>query len=175
MKNNAPLITIIILGILAISACARQPAQQAQQVPSIVSDPTSEAPSQMTVSTSIPVKSGPISQITPAPVTDGSTGLSAGGQKTVTLADKGKTITLVVGERFLLQLGEAYTWDISLSDESVISRVKNIAVIKGAQGVYEAVKAGTVTLAATGDPLCRQSKPACGMPSILFEITIVVK
>ena len=175
MKNNILFITISILGILAVFACARQPAQQAQQAPSIVSDPTDAAPSQMTVSTSIPDKSGPLSQITLTPVTDNSVELSASGQKIVTLADKGKTITLTSGESFLLQLGETYTWDISLSDESVISRVKNIAVIKGAQGVYKALKAGTVTLAANGDPLCRQSKPACGMPSILFEITIVVK
>lgn len=100
---------------------------------------------------------------------------STEGQKIVTLEDQGKTITLVTGESFLLELGDAYTWKINLSDQSVVSPAKDLVVTPGVQGVYEALKAGTATLAATGDPLCRQSKPACGMPSIQFEITIVVK
>jgi hypothetical protein len=171
MKNSVSIITIIILGVTAMSACAQQSAQHPQSVSSGASDQTSTTPSGLTVSTSVPVESGPISQITP----DSSVEQSAGGQKTVTLADKGKTLSFAPGESFLLKLGERYTWDISISDQNVISRVKNMAVINGAQGIYEALKTGTVTLSAIGDPLCRQSKHPCGMPSILFEITIVVK
>ena len=61
-----------------------------------------------------------------------------------------------------------------MDDTSVISRVINIAVVKGAQGVYSTHQAGTATLTATGDPLCRQSKPACMLPSIIFTLHIEV-
>ncbi len=92
----------------------------------------------------------------------------------ITLQDNGKTITLHVGQTVLLKLGEDYQWDIQITDPSVISRVKNIAVIRGAQGIYEALKSGTATLTATGDPVCLNSTPPCLSPSILFMIDIVV-
>jgi hypothetical protein len=110
-----------------------------------------------------PVKNGPSN--TPQP----------DGSQAVTLDDQGKTITLAVGERFLLNLGEGYNWEVSLSDQAVVSRVVGITVIRGAQGVYQARQAGSVSLSATGDPQCRQSQPACAMPSLLFSVTIIVK
>ena len=100
---------------------------------------------------------------------------AADGQKIITLDDQGKTISLVVGESFLLKLGDVYTWDITISDQNIVSRVKNITVVRGAQGVYIAAQSGKVTLSAAGDPQCRQSQPPCSMPSIQFMITIVVK
>lgn len=165
------LILTLILGTLIASACASQAAQSAQVIPSAA--PASTVMIQPEVSTSIPSVSTPLTAISPA--TDTPAGPPVSGQKTITLDDKGRTFSFAVGDEFLLQLGDSYTWDISISDESVISRVKNITVIKGAQGVYTALKPGTATLTATGDPLCRQSKPACGMPSILFEVTLEVK
>ena len=113
--------------------------------------------------------------VSPPPPTSASSDPTAVGQKVITLADQGSTIYLSVGESFLLQLGEEYIWDVSVSDQNVVSRVRNITVVRGAQGVYNALQAGTVTLSATGDPVCRQSNPPCAMPSILFEIKIVVK
>jgi hypothetical protein len=100
---------------------------------------------------------------------------AADGQKIITLDDQGKTISLVVGESFLLKLGDEYTWEVSISDQNIVSRVKNITVVSGAQGVYNAAQPGSVTLTAAGDPQCRQSQPPCAMPSIQFVITIVVK
>jgi hypothetical protein len=100
---------------------------------------------------------------------------AADGSLTVTLDDQGKTVNMNVGDSFLLKLGEQYNWDIAISDQAVLSRVKNIAVIRGAQGIYDALQAGTVTLSATGDPLCRQSQPACEMPTILFSVKVTVK
>jgi hypothetical protein len=50
----------------------------------------------------------------------------------VTLDNQGKTITLVVGESFLLKLGETYNWGVAISNQAVLSRVMNIAVIRGA-------------------------------------------
>jgi hypothetical protein len=97
------------------------------------------------------------------------------GSRTVKLDDQGKTITIAVGESFLLELGETYNWNVTISDQAVLSRVIGITVIRGAQGVYQANRAGTVALSATGDPQCRQSQPACAIPSLLFRITVVVK
>jgi hypothetical protein len=113
--------------------------------------------------TAQPAQPGPL--ITPPP----------SGSQIVTLDDQGKTITLNVGESFLLNLGEAYSWNVSISDQAVVSRVIGITVIRGAQGVYQANQTGSVSLSATGDPLCRQSQPACAMPSLLFKVNIVVK
>jgi hypothetical protein len=93
---------------------------------------------------------------------------------TVTLADNGASFTLAVGDRFLLQLGTQFDWTVSIADQSVVRRVPGITVIQGAQGVFEAAAPGTTSLSATGDPPCRRSKPACGAPSILFQVTFVV-
>jgi hypothetical protein len=92
----------------------------------------------------------------------------------ITLQDNGKTITLHVGQTVLLKLGEDYQWDIQIIDQSVISRIKNITVIRGAQGVYEVLKVGNTTLSAKGDPVCLSSTPPCLLPSIQFLINIVV-
>jgi hypothetical protein len=113
--------------------------------------------------------------LTPEPPTDTPVDTTAGGPTVVTLDDQGKTIQLAVGQSFLLKLGETFDWTVNISDQTVISRVRNIMVVRGAQGVYDALKAGTVMLTATGDPPCRQSHPPCAAPSLLFEVTIVVK
>jgi len=94
---------------------------------------------------------------------------------TVTLADDGSTITLHVGDSFLLQLGEDYTWTPIVDDQAIVSRAKGIAVVRGAQGVYDALKVGKTTLTAVGDPVCRQAKPPCERPSREFKIQIVVQ
>jgi len=97
------------------------------------------------------------------------------GQQVVALTDDGQAITMNVGDRFLLSLGEGYDWNVTISDPAVVSRVVNIQVVRGAQGVYEAHQAGSIELAASGDPVCRNAKPPCGMPSRIFYVTIVIK
>lgn len=94
--------------------------------------------------------------------------------KTVTLDDNNKSVTIRKGQSFLLKLGEAYNWDINIDDQSVLSRVMNVMVIKGAQGLYVGHNTGHTTLVATGDPWCHTQKPACMMPSILFTLDITV-
>jgi carboxyl-terminal processing protease len=105
-------------------------------------------------------------------------GAASGGSEaapqTVTLDNEGQTITVKVGERFLLKLGEEYDWTVTVADQTVLSRVKNVMVVRGAQGLYEATKAGSTTLTASGDPVCRQSQPPCATPSRMFEITAKV-
>ena len=82
---------------------------------------------------------------------------SPGEEYTITLDNDQQTLRLKAGQRFLLQLGEGYNWNLSLTDESVAARVKNYTVVRGAQGVYETLKPGTTTLTADGEPGCRQS------------------
>ncbi len=178
MKQHVLLLPFVVFSVLSLVACAQQ--QSSASVPLITESTPSSSQS---VENPIMVQSGTESvpssidlrQITPIPPSIPLTIQSDQGPITVTLDNQGGTIALSLGETFLLQLGDTYTWDIAISDQTVISRVKNIAVIKGAQGVYESLKMGTVTLTATGDPLCRQSQPPCGQPSIQFQLTIVVK
>ena len=93
----------------------------------------------------------------------------------VTLADDGQTIRLYPSESFLLKLGEGYDWAVDIADQSVVSRVMNVMVIRGAQGLYQARRTGQTMLTATGDPSCRQAQPPCAMPSRLFRLQIVVQ
>ena len=113
----------------------------------------------------------------PAPVdyTNPVVGGEQGSQSTVTLEDNNKTINLKVGDRFLLNLGEFYDWNINVDDQTITSRVINITVIRGAQGMYVAKNIGQTELSGVGDPQCRKSVPACGAPSILFKLKIVVE
>ena len=115
-------------------------------------------------------------QTATVPAGNGITGVStSAGQQTVTLADNGKTIDLQVGQSFLLALGTGYDWSVDLADQSVVSRVVGILVVRGAQGIYKAHQPGHTTLTAVGDPPCRKAQPACGLPSRLFKVDIVVQ
>jgi len=107
------------------------------------------------------------------------TGAALGGSdassQTITLDNEGETIALRQGERFLLKLGEEYSWTVTVADQTILSRVVNVMVVRGAQGLYEARGTGTTTLTATGDPVCRQSQPPCTMPSRVFQINVEVQ
>ena len=93
---------------------------------------------------------------------------------TITQENNNQTIELNVGDTFLLKLGEEYMWNVEIDNDDIVSRVKNIAVIRGAQGVYEAKMPGSVTLSAAGDLPCREEVPPCAAPTILFKIQINV-
>jgi hypothetical protein len=142
-----------------LSACASLGVQAGQPAPS-ATPVTTHVPTPAPQPTSTPVV------ITPAP--DG------GASNIVTLDNNNQLITLHPGENFLLKLGETYQWEPVIDNQDVISRAMTFAVIRGAQGLYSAHQPGTATLTATGDPLCRQTKPACAMPSIVFTLHIEV-
>ncbi|MBM2812323.1 MAG: hypothetical protein HW416_3082 [Chloroflexi bacterium] len=88
----------------------------------------------------------------------------------VTLSDNHKTMTLFVGQTFTLDLGTSYVWTGLVTDPSILARVD--AGPAAGRGVYQALGFGQTTLTARGDPPCY---PLCLAPSILFEITIVVR
>jgi hypothetical protein len=94
--------------------------------------------------------------------------------RVVTTADNGRTVSIRVDERFLLQLGTDLEWTVGALDDRVIARVPGITVVRGAQGVYRGVASGETTLTATGDPACRRATPPCGAPSMVFEVHITV-
>ena len=84
-----------------------------------------------------------------------------------TMADNSKTFIMNVGDKLRLSLDYGYSWS-TISDF-------NPAVLVGAADGYFAFARGTTTLTMTGNPLCLNSTPPCGMPSIMFTITVIVQ
>jgi hypothetical protein len=93
--------------------------------------------------------------------------------KVVTSADNFATIHLVKQQRFLLQLGNSLVWTVSFDPSGVITRVPNLPVVGGSQGVYEAASAGTTTLHASGRPICKPGQ-MCAMFILEVNISFVV-
>ena len=94
----------------------------------------------------------------------------------ITLDDNGKTVILHPGDSFLLDLGtDVFDWTVAVDDQNVLARLKNVMVILGAQGIYEAKDPGQAILTTVGDPLCRNSVPACAAPSMQFKIAVIVQ
>ena len=93
---------------------------------------------------------------------------------TVTQANDLGTIQMHPGDTFLLMLGTGYNWDVTVSDTSVLSRVPNVTVIVGAQGIYQALLPGTVTLTAVGSLVCPPGV-ACPLLARIFRVTVVVQ
>ena len=122
------------------------------------------------VGTSLPAPIVTLPAGTPPPIE-----FPPGGGLIVGLEDQGRTVIMHVGDRFLLQLGDVFDWTVTSSDGSVVGRVINILVIRGAQGLYEGRKTGEATINAVGDPKCRSSQPACMAPSINFTIHVQVE
>jgi hypothetical protein len=194
---------LIVLILFTFTACAPlQEIPQATRIPnpiSITSGPP--IPSVSTPDTIIPACDCPTGLGTPSqsqgegnglpsvicncpaliipPPTAGTEG-AANSQPTptngITMADNGGTIKLHPGGRVLLDLGmNGFDWAIAIDNQDVLSLVKGIMVPLGAQGLFEAKKTGQSLLTATGNPLCRNSIPACGAPSIFFRITVIVQ
>jgi hypothetical protein len=153
-----PVVALVLVSLLA--ACGPTPVATSLATPS---SPLATPPS------------SPGSPLPTAAATPGSTATPGDSGLTVTLENEGQTIALHPGDRFLLSLGEEYDWTVTVADESVVSRVIGITVIRGAQGVYEAKQAGTTTLTAVGDPPCRKSSPPCMAPSKQFQVTFTVQ
>jgi hypothetical protein len=112
----------------------------------------------------------------PAAPTEGGSTQDATTTSGVTLKDNGKTFYLHPGESFLLNLGiDTFDWTIDIDNQNVLSRIPNVMVIRGAQGIYRANSPGQAVLTAVGSPFCRNSVPACMAPSLLFRITVIVQ
>jgi hypothetical protein len=157
-------------GTPAISGLASASAGGTPTVPPApTAQPSFQLSAQATPAPSVQLTAQPSARVTAQP-----SGSEPGG-RTITLADDGGTIELAIGERFLLDLGPEFDWTPAIADPSIVDRVRNITVIAGAQGIYEAKAAGRTTLTATGDPPCRKSTPPCAAPSRLFTLSLIVR
>ncbi|MCL5110700.1 MAG: hypothetical protein M1401_17925 [Chloroflexi bacterium] len=171
-----PLLFAVSLLLTACRPPATVPAATARPLPSPTASPiATTAPSPTPTGTvgPTPTTITPASQTPTLPAVTATPAAAEG--RSVTLADDGRTIDMRVGERFLLALGEGYDWTVDIADPSVLSRVVNVLTVRGSQGLYEAHRAGTTALTATGDPPCRRAQPACAAPSRLFQVTVVVQ
>ncbi len=171
MKTKFAILMVLIL--MLAQACTAVGTDEASSPQNPAVPPTiADTPVQITPEVSTAVGgSGSPSQETPAPSEDN--GIPAEG---LTLDDNGKTFIMQVGDSVLLNLGtDAYEWEVSVDNQAVLHMKMGVMVIKGAQGIYDALAPGTAILSASGNPLCAQTQPACAMPSILFSVTIVVE
>ena len=198
MKTSIILLLILLMG----TACTTQPTVAPMVNPYPISEPVATpVATDIPAATSIPVCTCPTSAVTPAgpqggivqpdhvvcgcpaiivppplPTGEVDSNPQAIPANGISLADNGKTFLLHPSDSFLLNLGmDSFDWTVDIDNQNVLSREKNIMVIRGAQGVYQAASQGQAVLSAVGDPLCRASKPACMAPSILFKITVIVQ
>lgn len=109
----------------------------------------------------------------PSPIASATTSVTtASNIRTITQDGNGKTIYVKQGSRIVLSLGEL-NWTLNFSVPGIINRVKNIAVMRGSQGVYIADRVGTTILTAEGRPVCAEGM-LCAQYIINFTATIVV-
>ncbi len=78
---------------------------------------------------------------------------------------------MVVGQRFLLELGTGYVWTVTIDNPAVLTRVANATAVQGSQGVYEVKSAGTATLNAAGGIVCPPGK-ACIQIAREFHVKV---
>ncbi|MGH2410208.1 MAG: hypothetical protein ACRDGS_07575 [Chloroflexota bacterium] len=95
------------------------------------------------------------------------------GPQAITTANNGQVLQYTVGQRFLLALGPDYAWTPAFSAPEVFKRAINVAVIRGAQGIYIATEAGRTTLTAVGVHVC--PSPGCADPARGFQVTLIVQ
>lgn len=148
----------------------------------IASDQVTTTPAVIVVSPPAPIRlasASPTARLsaeplpTPLPTTAPTSGHPS-DVRTISLADDGATVRVAVGERVLVKLGTDLEWTVQMTDPTVLVRVRGVALIVGAQGLYAAAKAGTTLVTAIGDAACRTAVPPCMVPSRLFSVTIVV-
>ena len=195
---------LFVLILLSITACAPQPTAlpQVTQNPIPIVATSESAITAVTISsTSVPACICPTGIVAPTQSQGGIIGLppvicncpailvsppavatedGSGPQdipsNAITLADNDKTFTMHPGDSFLLNLGmDTFDWTVEIDNQNVLSGVKGVMVIRGAQGIYETNSPGQAQLTAIGNPLCRNSVPECAMPSIMFRITVIVQ
>jgi hypothetical protein len=184
----------VAAALLALTACAMVPATggsgavttttQAAPPPAATEVPPTMAPTEAfptpEISTAVAVSGTAISVLPGAtqeaiPTTTGPQPGLVDGTLNITQASQGQTYHIKVGDRVFIYLGDdIYNWEVQITDMNVLSRVMGVMVIKGAQGLYDAKAPGTTQILANGDPLCRQSKPACMLPNRLISVTVIV-
>lgn len=148
-----------LAGLLLASACAAQPHRPAASEP---------VQSVVTGGETAGSASAALNEITPQiPPAVG----PVPGEEITAVEQLGRSVSLAAGQRLQLDLGKIYTWQFTIGDPQVLKQLEG----QTGQVIFEALKPGTTTLSAAGDPLCLQSQPPCGMPSIMIETTVTVR
>ena len=161
---------ILLLIILATSACASpQPIVQPLPTPGATATPVPASPVATQLPTVVPV-------VPPLPgPTSGSSTPQAVPNGGVTMADNGNTFSLHPGESFLLDLGtDTFSWNVSIDNPDVLAMKPGVLVIRGAQGIYQAIHPGQAVLTAIGKAVC-QPNSMCMALAVLFKITVIVQ
>ena len=70
---------------------------------------------------------------------------------------------------------DTFDWTVSIDNQNVISREKNVMPIRGAQGVYLAAAPGQAVLSAVGKPIFQDSTNPCMALEVFFQVTIIVQ
>ena len=70
--------------------------------------------------------------------------------RTIGYSYNGKMITMNVGDEFVLNLGDKYSWSPMTDNADVLDKVQSITGIYGSQGVFKAMAPGKATLKAIG-------------------------
>jgi hypothetical protein len=100
--------------------------------------------------------------------------LLPGTTATITQADRNQIVAFTVGQHFLVNLGlpSQYTVNVRVGDPAIVAPVPNAQTPTGTQGIFAALAPGQTLLTVTASPSCY---PRCLMPSLAFEVTILVK
>lgn len=92
----------------------------------------------------------------------------------VTTADDGGTLTVHVGDRVQIALGESFHWTLDPPDGVVLTHpFQNYMLVRGTQAIWLASGVGTSTIRATGTAVC-PSKAPCPQIATLFTATVNV-
>jgi hypothetical protein len=124
------------------------------------------------VSAGSSIAPGPTPGTPAATATVPSPGQPTASALVVTIADNGTSLHLAIGQEFLLNLGSAADWAVTVADQRIVQRIGDVLVVRGAQGIYEARTAGTTSLSAVGSPPCPTD--VCPLYRLGFRITITV-
>jgi len=113
---------------------------------------------------------GGFSGATPTPGPRATT-VPASGQVTLGVSSRGETITVIQGASIVLAAGSLYVLSHITYDPAVLA---DAGQTSDGTPLLRAISRGTTTVTATASPRCRQSHPACGLPSLLLTYTVHV-
>lgn len=175
-KLYLPRFFAVLLAALALAACSPAAAPGLTAQPPTLVPAASAAPENTAtlIPAGSPTPENP-STVISTPEGTPSAAPSEPAPVTITLANNNQSITLQVGQRFLLQLGDSNRWNVNIDNQDVVSRLVNISVVKGAQGVYEAHRTGNALLSAVGTAVCDPTQGVCSHLAIGFALQITVQ
>jgi hypothetical protein len=103
--------------------------------------------------------------------------LVPGTTATIGRADANQSVIIPAGSRFLVNLGlpSMFIVTVNVDNPAIVAPLPNVQAPAGTQGIFAALAAGIAHLTITADPACRTAKPQCELPSLAFEVTIVVR